>query len=910
MFKQLVLAAFIGIVSTLYIAQNDPWAQQQVLDSFVRSFNQSLACKMSATLQSFSFGGVLTLSNMQVSPVQGSDWSWHTNRFEISFSWRQLLLYGSFDFTIHMDGLTMHSSVVDNAVAINEHMNLIFNGPQLGMYTFLQELVCNDVACCVTDASKDVSFTISFDGKAKKTNNLLTFMIDIFKGGLRLQDRAVCTNISGSLQLDSCDGQPLLDLSLKGAASFEFPHLSSGMTPCYISGAWHHNGGILNVKNIDNSFAFDPIVVQCKDDSMDVSIEAKVPLGYVWRMATNDIADDRVSGSAMLQGKLILTEKDYYVQGNIWLQRMLWQTYQLGSLGKITFNKHGDSIEGKLYMQRTSGACLGGSWSWQPIVGQACATIKNNARLTFSPKHDWQILPDDLSIVLCADNDRFDIQYDAVATHAKVHNNITSHGKIIVQDGAINATGLFDDNTYEMQMHYQPTWAVDMFCYARTDGAPLIEVEQKDQERYACAVSFKCIKELLKKRYDYDVQGEGSLHLDVALGSPTTVDVHLQDGAIRLARTYNFLNGFDCKLALDLNARTGTVHDLHCQLHNGLITSKKMRVQLSDDMTPQFVYAPLLINHCLINMGKELFAVVSGDMLLSKRSGDQLSLGGQLLIERSQLKANIFSEVLQRKLRSYTAHSFESHNNNMSCDVTIKTQYPVRVQTPFLDTDARIDLHLRNTINDPEMIGTITLNAGKLHFPYKPLYIGTGALHFVPGRLDDPIIELFAKNNIKKNNISLQVTGSLQNQHIRLESSPTLTEEQIVSLLLVGSQEESLNMVMPALIMQNIKSMLFSYDQSDTTISRYFNALFKPLGWIRLVPSFIDQSGRGGLRGAIEFDLSDRLRVAIQKNFSLTEDTRFEGEYLLSDDISARLTRDIRRDFIAEVEMRYKFGNS
>jgi hypothetical protein len=115
---------------------------------------------------------------------------------------------------------------------------------------------------------------------------------------------------------------------------------------------------------------------------------------------------------------------------------------------------------------------------------------------------------------------------------------------------------------------------------------------------------------------------------------------------------------------------------------------------------------------------------------------------------------------------------------------------------------------------------------------------------------------------------------------------------------------------MPALIMQNVKSILFGYDQSETNLSRYFNALFKTFGRIHLVPSFIDQSGRGGLRGAIEFDLSDRWRAVIQKNFSLTEDTRFEVEYLFSDDVSARFTRDIRRDWIGEVEMRYKFGNN
>ena len=38
----------------------------------------------------------------------------------------------------------------------------------------------------------------------------------------------------------------------------------------------------------------------------------------------------------------------------------------------------------------------------------------------------------------------------------------------------------------------------------------------------------------------------------------------------------------------------------------------------------------------------------------------------------------------------------------------------------------------------------------------------------------------------------------------------------------------------------------------------------------------------------------------IQKNFSLTEDTKFELEFLLSDDITLR-------DIGGEVEMRWKF---
>ena len=45
----------------------------------------------------------------------------------------------------------------------------------------------------------------------------------------------------------------------------------------------------------------------------------------------------------------------------------------------------------------------------------------------------------------------------------------------------------------------------------------------------------------------------------------------------------------------------------------------------------------------------------------------------------------------------------------------------------------------------------------------------------------------------------------------------------------------------------------------------------------------------------------------IQNNFNLSEDTRFEVEYMLSDDISLKGGRDEHRDITGEVEMRWKF---
>ena len=180
-------------------------------------------------------------------------------------------------------------------------------------------------------------------------------------------------------------------------------------------------------------------------------------------------------------------------------------------------------------------------------------------------------------------------------------------------------------------------------------------------------------------------------------------------------------------------------------------------------------------------------------------------------------------------------------------------------------------------------------------------------MFFMPGNANDPIIELEAKNRLRKYSITLRIQGHLSQPNISFDSYPALSTEQIVALLLAGAEGESLNIVMPALIMQNLKGIVFGSEQTKSKVENSFASILKPLKNVRFVPKFTDQSGRGGIRGAVEIDINDRLHGLIEKNFSLSEDTRFEVEYLLADEVGIKAIKDERGDIGGEVEMRWKF---
>ncbi len=162
---------------------------------------------------------------------------------------------------------------------------------------------------------------------------------------------------------------------------------------------------------------------------------------------------------------------------------------------------------------------------------------------------------------------------------------------------------------------------------------------------------------------------------------------------------------------------------------------------------------------------------------------------------------------------------FDAGNNNLLFDVTVETKNPIRIITAFVEAQAKIKLHIQDSLQNPKVTGAIDLISGSLAFPYRPLNIMRGNIFFMPNQLYDPMIELVARKQIKKHTVTLNVTGSLLNPHVTLESNPSLTRK-IVGLLLVGSQGDSLNMAVPAIIMQKLKTVLFDSEHSPIKLSK------------------------------------------------------------------------------------------
>ena len=500
-----------------------------------------------------------------------------------------------------------------------------------------------------------------------------------------------------------------------------------------------------------------------------------------------------------------------------------------------------------------------------------------------------------------------DAHYTTLATNMITSATFESAGNIHKDaNEKLYSEGVFENNRYELTTTIQHPYIHYAALYDQ-NNQPLLHIAYDEKEKvHNSYITMPLMRSITTKLFQHEIHGEGTANIRSRIeNDKIRATIHLADATIRLPQTYNFVNGFDASVETDITNKRITLRNIRCTLHSGSLRSPRAVICLNSSGALQFMHIPLLIDHCLFTVKQDLFTMVSGYVLLTKQIQEDANMFGHIIFDRSQLKENVFSEQEQKKLFQAANTLHDVPSLPLRCNISIETKDPIRVDTNFLQANAGVDLRVHDYITEPHISGTITVPSGIIKFPYKPLHITKGEISFFNDQLFNPLIELVAKNKIKNHNITLNIAGSIQNHAILLEATPPLTEEQIVNLLLTGAHEESLNAVIPALLMQNVSNFIFSSHKSN-----FFDSYIKPVMKqinVQLKPDFNDQTGRGGLRGALEITVSDRWRALIEKNFSLTEDTRFELEYVLSDDVTFRVIRDERRDVGGEVEMKWKF---
>ena len=902
MIKRIIFGLIIGAIGTFFYVQNDPWVRGTVARRLEQSLAKTFNCTVSLTVDSYDLlFPTISLSNFSMRAHDGS-WSWHTQRYATEFSWLQFLKTGAIDMRASLKAIEARSQWHDEYPAIIPHLYALMKGPDLLVPAFLSSIIFQQGVLKLLRDDTEIEMRWNCDWK--QNASLVKAHITLLDGTIQHCGDIYGSRLQGRLSLESTGEQSARSYRMRLDSTCRIPQLGEYPT-CAISGSWHDGRGRFDLQSADRSFRIHPLILGKKQDGLFVDGAASVPLSLLYNLMFKT-TDSPLKGSCAIQANGALNDTGN-LDGHIICQDITYPSFpELAQLNGH-FKKRGTNWQANWHAESGIAHAWSGSLAWDNAQHNAHGLIVNERlaalpylKSWFIPAHEalfsWQY---DLSTAQGIGS------YDAsLCSPTGELTPIEGHGSINA-DKDITLAGTLGNYKYELCVDGVQKCLSHFKLYDQLHK-PRVSFNAPNSKSYTAAVDFSIIQRLCKLFMQYELQGEGTIQASgTKRGMLFDTAFSFEHATVRLPQTYNFISSMRGKIITDFNSKVITLKELFCSLHNGSLSCPEGVLWFDSAGKIPFVHMPVFINRCLVTAKQDLFAMVSGNLLLTKKGESDPHLSGHLMLNRSQLKENIFSEQAQKKLFHAVGTVREHKAFPLTCDLTVETKDPVRVDTNFLQANAHACLRLRGSFAEPIVEGTISVPSGSLAFPYKPLTITKGEITFSADQPLNPLVNLTAKNSIKNHAITLNVTGTLREHMVLLESNPPLSEEQIVGLLISGAHEDTLDAIIPALLMQNVTNFIFSSHKLN-----FFDQHIKP--WMKQVnvmlkPKFGDQAGRGGLRGALEITVNDRWRALIEKNFSLTEDTNFELEYILSDDITFRILRDERRDIGGEVEMKLKF---
>lgn len=904
-FFKFFVAVVVGGCIALAVMQNDQRFKQKCEKMLIQLFEEAFDCRvLSAHVNKLNlFTGSLTADSVCVVAKDSLSWRWQAHEVKVKTSWLHLLIKKKIGLDITLNRVSATSSFQQNYPAIVDHLVKMIAGAP-GMPIELHSLKIIHSQLQVSDTNT-LNAQLEFNGELSNRPESLKMSFYVHGGMISDNRFASIENIQATCIIEKRAGKkiPRVTCSLH----CQCPQLPADsqqlITNVRIDDA--QTTFVLGTKNRGELIKVQGAIHDL--NNLHLIVSGAVPIKLMTPFLGQLVESDTLTGT--VEGTMNITSvphKDIELDGVVQLTDLSYRSIPLGSF-MLDVQKMNDTWQGKVQVDAAIGGLWKGAYHYDQKKQNGSGAVFLSKPYQLGTTAFYVQSPE--TMIECS----YDFQsgmrgsYLLKAMHEKNETTYQTSGVFFAHSKHAQLTGLYKDDTYQLAVTIDNDGVACAGSYANDKNKTMGTVERTADGAITSTIDYQLLRLLFERLFNIRVKGEGSITLCGKYQNARFDGfLAMTNGTIQLVPTYNFIKNFKTEMHLDLSERTMMLNNALVQLHEGNMKCARAVCMLDKDGAVSFVHLPLVMEKMFLNFEKDCFIVMCGAALFSKNK-DHAGITGRIIIDKSQLKKNLFSIVTSKQFVAPFKIPFEQTVFDGALDLAVLTRKPMSIKTSFLDTDAAIDLHIKGTIKDPLVAGTISLSRGILSFPYKPLHIVQGKLYFVPPHTFDPEITLVAKGRARHFDLSLRIGGSVQHPHISFESTPPLTEEQIITLLLIGSESGSFALIMPTLIMNNMQHILFGPEQSTSKLEMYFKSLLAPLKNIRIVPSFTDQSGRGGLRGAIEIDVNDQLHGLIQKNFSQLEDTKFEVEYLLSDDVTVRGIKDEHNDLGGEVEMRWKF---
>lgn len=241
-------------------------------------------------------------------------------------------------------------------------------------------------------------------------------------------------------------------------------------------------------------------------------------------------------------------------------------------------------------------------------------------------------------------------------------------------------------------------------------------------------------------------------------------------------------------------------------------------------------------------------------------------------------------QLLQLALRRQRLVLQETDEVLASTHLSLAIEGPgaLRVRNNVADLSGDLSLSLHGTLARPVVFGRVEVErGGTLVFRDTEYEVASGLVTFANPYEIEPVIDLVATTEVRRYDVQLNLSGTLDRLNADFTSNPPLADLEILGLITTGAAPGEA-------IAQGQVAERFLYGQAASAISRRVNTLF---GFDRFRISPGEQLG-SGIGFAVEKQISRDVRVIFSRDPTSTEREILQVAWDLSDEVTLILTRE------------------
>jgi translocation and assembly module TamB len=369
--------------------------------------------------------------------------------------------------------------------------------------------------------------------------------------------------------------------------------------------------------------------------------------------------------------------------------------------------------------------------------------------------------------------------------------------------------------------------------------------------------------------------------------------IELKNASVNMTASPNGISNANGVILL--NGNSATVRNMTAESGGGKITLNGFA-----SLTGTTIRYGLRANADKVRTRYSGVSITSTAALSLNGTAEHSVLGGTVTIDRVALGASsdTGSILTSTATPPATPGAPSGPLSGMRLDIHVVSSPSLNVQTSVTQNlSATADLTIRGSLLNPGVIGRVMITQGKLVFFGNEYTVNRGLVNFYNPIKIQPILDVDLQTTVKGVNVTLGVTGPVDDMKLNYRSDPPLRFDEIVALLATGkvpTSDPTIAAHQPATPEQSLTQMGESALVSQAVAAPVASRIQRVFGvnQLKIDPTFTSGSSLPQARVTLQQQISPTIVFTYTTDVTRTTQQILRVEWAFTQRFSAVATRD------------------